>query len=150
LARIAPAGLVSIGYEGRDIDGFVEELTGADVAAVVDVRLTPLSRKPGFSKTKLGARLSEAGIDYRHLRALGNPKENRPAFRDGRVEEGRARFRTLLEEPDAVAALSVLAERASRQRVAVLCFERDEHHCHRKVVLDKVRELSSLPTMMMG
>ena len=145
LTRLSPAGLVSIGYEGRDLDGFVEELSEAGVTMVADVRLTPLSRKPGFSKTRLGERLGQAGIDYLHLRSLGNPKENRPAFWEGRVEEGRERFRTLLREPGAASALTELAGHAGRQRVAVLCFERDDHFCHRKVILDEVRDIAPVP-----
>ncbi|PPJ18215.1 hypothetical protein C5E45_10195 [Nocardia nova] len=43
-------------------------LAEAGVATVVDVRLTPISRKPGLSKTKLSAALAEAGIRYVHLR----------------------------------------------------------------------------------
>lgn len=150
LARTPTAGLVSIGYEGRDLDGFVQELTDAHVAMVADVRLTPLSRKPGFSKTRLGERLGEAGIDYRHLRSLGNPKDNRPPFWEGRIEEGRARFSALLEQPGALDALTELAEHAEQRRVAVLCFERDEHRCHRKVVLDKVRDLARVPVTLLA
>ena len=145
LARVTPSGLFSIGYEGRDVDGFVGELSEAGVTMVADVRLTPLSRKPGFSKTKLGQHLGEAGIDYLHLRSLGNPKDNRPPFWEGRIEEGRARFRTLLEAPGAVSALTELAGHAERQRVAVLCFERDEHRCHRKVILDEIRGIAPVP-----
>lgn len=150
LARPAPAGLVSVGYEGRDLDGFVRELSEAEVTMVADVRLTPLSRKPGFSKTRLGERLGQAGIGYRHLRPLGNPKENRPAFWQGRIEEGQARFRSLLASPEAISALAELAGHAERERVAVLCFERDEHRCHRKVVLDTVRDLARVPVTMLS
>jgi transcriptional regulator with XRE-family HTH domain len=150
LTRVGPAGLVSVGYEGRDLDDFVGELSDAGVTMVADVRLTPLSRKPGFSKTRLGARLGEAGIGYLHLRPLGNPKDNRPPFWEGRVEEGRARFRTLLREPDAVGALSELAGHAEQQKVAVLCFERDEHRCHRKVILDEVRDIARVPVTQLG
>jgi transcriptional regulator with XRE-family HTH domain len=150
LTRTSPAGLVSIGYEGRNLDGFVQELSEAEVSMVADVRLTPLSRKPGFSKTRLGERLGEAGIDYLHLRSLGNPKDNRPPFWEGRVEEGRARFRTLLREPGPASALTELAGHAERQRVAVLCFERDEHRCHRKVILDEIRGIAAVPVTHLG
>ena len=39
------------------------------------------SRKRGFSKTSLTAALAAAGIGYRHETELGNPPENRDAFR---------------------------------------------------------------------
>ncbi|MEW1687360.1 DUF488 domain-containing protein [Streptomyces sp. NPDC091265] len=112
---------------------------------VADVRLTPISRKPGFSKTRLGHALDEAGIAYTHLRALGNPKDNRAAFWEGRISEGRARFRSLLRSEAAQADLDELAEHAGQARIAVLCFEKDEERCHRHVVLETLRKRTSLP-----
>ncbi|MEU5157853.1 DUF488 domain-containing protein, partial [Glycomyces sp. NPDC021274] len=107
--------------------------------------LTPISRKPGFSKTRLTHALNEAGIAYTHLRALGNPKDNRAPFWEGRISEGRARFRSLLRSDAAQAELDELAEHAAQERVAVLCFERDQQRCHRHVVLETLRKRMSLP-----
>jgi transcriptional regulator with XRE-family HTH domain len=50
-------GLWSTGYEGRTIDSFVTALIAAGVDAVADIRLTPISRKAGFSKSRLSAAL---------------------------------------------------------------------------------------------
>jgi transcriptional regulator with XRE-family HTH domain len=137
-------GLWSAGYEGRDIDSFVASLTNSRIDVVADVRLTPISRKPGFSKTRLEAALSQAGIEYTHLRALGNPKDNRAPFWDGRVAEGRAQFRSLLGSEEARSDLERLAAHAKQSRVAVLCFEKDESRCHRQVVLETVRKQASV------
>ncbi|MDO0935179.1 DUF488 family protein [Streptomyces sp. DG2A-72] len=138
-------GLWSAGYEGRDIDSFVASLVGNRISVVADVRLTPISRKKGFSKTRLGEALAEADIKYTHLRGLGNPKDNREPFWDGRVEVGRARFRGLLRSEEAQSDLDRLAEHARSSRVAVLCFEKDESRCHRQVVLETVRNRISVP-----
>jgi transcriptional regulator with XRE-family HTH domain len=137
-------GLWSAGYEGRDIDSFVASLVDCRIDVVADVRLTPISRKPGFSKTRLGAALSGAGIEYTHLRALGNPKDNRAPFWDGRVAEGRAQFRSMLHSDEARSDLDRLAAHAKQSRVAVLCFEKDESRCHRQVVLEQVRKQASV------
>ncbi|WP_327368260.1 DUF488 family protein, N3 subclade [Streptomyces sp. NBC_01217] len=143
-AQVTP-GLWSAGYEGRDIDSFVASLVTSRIGVVADVRLTPISRKKGFSKTRLGGALAEAGIEYTHLRGLGNPKDNREPFWDGRVEVGQARFRALLQSEEALADLDRLAEHARTSRVAVLCFEKDESRCHRQVVLEVVRSRVSVP-----
>lgn len=140
----ATPGLWSVGYEGRDIDSFVASLMSSRIDVVADVRLTPISRKPGFSKTRLGAALSDAGIEYTHLRALGNPKDNRAPFWDGRVAEGRAQFRSVLRSDEARSDLDRLAAQAKQSRVAVLCFEKDESRCHRQVVLEAVRKQASV------
>ncbi|WP_413800152.1 DUF488 family protein [Streptomyces iranensis] len=142
-SRVSP-GLWSVGYEGRDIDSFVASLLDAQIDVVADVRLTPISRKPGFSKTRLGQALGEAGIEYTHLRGLGNPKDNRAPFWEGRIAEGRARFRSLLRSDTAQSDLDELADHAMQSRVAVLCFEKDEERCHRQVVLQTLHKRTSL------
>jgi uncharacterized protein (DUF488 family) len=129
-------GLVSVGYEGRTLQDLLEVLAAEGVAIVADVRLTPLSRKPGLSKTKLAAALAEAGIEYVHLRALGNPKDNRAPFWSGSPAVGVRRFRHMLADPERSASIDELAAIASKHRVAVLCFERDHDRCHRQVVVD--------------
>ncbi|MEU9794081.1 DUF488 family protein [Streptomyces sparsogenes] len=144
--KVAP-GLWSAGYEGRDIDSFVASLLDSRIDVVADVRLTPISRKKGFSKTRLGEALAEAGIAYTHLRGLGNPKDNRAPFWDGRLDVGRARFRGVLRSEAAQQDLERLAEHARQSRVAVLCFEKDESRCHRQVVLDTVRKRAAVPVI---
>lgn len=132
--------LVSIGYEGRDIDEFVAELAARDVDVLADVRLNAISRRRGFSKTALRTALAAAGIEYRHLRELGNPRENRPLFSGPRLELGRATYRsTVLQTEAGARALAELRALAAEHCVAVMCVERDESRCHRKVVLDALR-----------
>ncbi|WP_234971362.1 DUF488 domain-containing protein [Jatrophihabitans endophyticus] len=128
----------SVGYEGCDIDEFVADLARRDIDVLVDVRLNAVSRRRGFSKTALSIALDAAGIEYRHLRALGNPKDNRAAFSGDDVETGRAVYRGLLGTPAAVAEMAQLADLAEASHVAVMCFERDEQHCHRKVLIDEL------------
>ena len=140
LARTA--GLIGIGYEGRSIDEFVRDLVGQEVARLVDIRMNPISRKRGFSKTALGQALSAAGIVYEHRRELGNPKQNRAGFGGSSEElaEARSTFRAWIANPHAAEALDELAETVQEERVAILCFEADQQRCHRDVVIS---ELSS-------
>ena len=55
--------IYTIGYEGTTVADFLAALAKAGVRRVIDVRALPLSRRPGFSKTLLGAALKEVGID---------------------------------------------------------------------------------------
>jgi uncharacterized protein (DUF488 family) len=87
------------------------------------------------------------GIGYRHLRSLGNAKEHRQPFWDGRVEEGRRVFRETLQSPEAESSLQELAAMSADGVVAVLCFESDVEMCHRKVVIDEVVEASAVPVV---
>lgn len=140
-------GIVSVGYEGRTIEAFVADLQRVGVRTVADVRLNAVSRKAGFSKTRLKEALAAAGIGYRHLRSLGNAKENREPFWDGRVEEGRRVFRETLRSPEAEASLLELANMAADEVIAVLCFESDMEMCHRKVIIDEVIDAAPVPVV---
>jgi uncharacterized protein (DUF488 family) len=132
----APA-LFSVGYEGRGVDELVTLLLDHGVTVLLDVRLNAISRKPGFSKRRLEAALAEAGIAYRHARALGNPKDNREPFHSGDARRGLRVFRTVLASDDAGLELGRLAELLGSERVVVFCFERDHDRCHRQVIVDR-------------
>lgn len=130
-----PVGLVGVGYQGRTLPALVEHLHAERVSVLVDVRLTPWSRKPGFSKKALSGALADAGIEYLHAPALGNPRDNRQPFHDGELAVGIARFTQHIATAEGEQALDELADLARARRVAVLCFEAEEAACHRQVVL---------------
>jgi uncharacterized protein (DUF488 family) len=134
------AGAFGVGYEGQSIGSFVSDLRRQGIERLVDVRLRPLSRKPGFSKSALVEALAAAGIAYEHRAELGNPKDNRAGFAGSDADRSHARavFAQLLLRPEAVDAIEAVAAAAGRQRVAVLCFEADQDRCHRDVVLAEV------------
>lgn len=143
--QVMTHGIVSAGYEGKSIEEVVEALVRMGVSTVADVRLNPISRKPGFSKNRLRDALAAVGIEYRHLRSLGNAKDNREPFWSGRVNEGRDAFRRAIQNPEAEQSLNDLAELAADQVVAVLCFEADQDACHRHVVIEEVTTNRPLP-----
>lgn len=138
--------VTGVGYEGRQAEQFVAQLRADGVGVVVDVRLTPVSRKPGFGKKALAGHLAAAGIRYEHLPALGNPKDNRAGFGGGPGEVRAAidRYAAAIDNDDAAAALARIAQLAASQRVAVLCFEADEARCHRQVVLARLSDSSEV------
>jgi uncharacterized protein (DUF488 family) len=133
--------IYSVGYEGFTLDALVERLATARVTVLVDVRLNPVSRRPGFSRRKLEGALATAGIAYVHEKPLGNPPDNRDSFRYGDAEDGRARMRSILSN-GAGEALDRVVALASEQRIAVLCVERDHTRCHRGVVVEMAVELN--------
>src|SRR5579863_6700898 len=75
----AAATLSTIGYEKARLADFIAALRAAGIAAVLDVRDRPISRRPGFSKRQLAAAIEAAGMRYVHLAALGTPPEGREA-----------------------------------------------------------------------
>jgi hypothetical protein len=122
----------TIGYEGRSIENFVEEVETAGIECVVDVRELPLSRRRGFSKTALSERLALAGIRYEHERSLGNPKDNRDDFRAGN-QRAITRYESLLAG-SAADAIERLRRSIDASNIALLCYERDHSTCHRSCI----------------
>jgi uncharacterized protein (DUF488 family) len=135
-----PCFLYTIGYEGRNAPELLDELSQVGVDRLVDVRELPLSRKPGLSKTALSEALGQLGIEYLHVRALGNPKENRERYRAGDVQGGARNFHEHLHNGSS-AALVELAETLDHAVTCLLCFERDHSRCHRDVIADSLEEL---------
>jgi hypothetical protein len=132
----APMTVVTIGYEGRQLDEFVAELADRRVEIVFDVRANAASRKPGFSKRRLGEALAAAGIEYRHLPALGNPRRNRDALRAGDPAARDVFLRHL--DDDGSDALDEVASAATTKTIALVCFERDHTRCHRSCITDRL------------
>lgn len=135
-----PAALVSIGYGGRKPSELIATLLTAGVELLVDVRLSPRSAIPGFSGSALRNALAAAGIVYRHEAALGNPSENRDDYRIG-APAARERFGDVLRTSGR-GSIEWLANAASRQRVAVLCAERDDSRCHRQQITAAAMEIN--------
>jgi uncharacterized protein (DUF488 family) len=130
--------IFTIGYEGTTVPEFIAALTREGVERVVDVRALPLSRRPGFSKTALGAALGEAGIEYVHLKALGTPADGRAAARAGRHAELKRIYAGQLELPEALAQAAQMLALAAEKPTALLCMEREPAHCHRTLLLQAV------------
>ncbi|MEL5990719.1 DUF488 domain-containing protein [Microbacterium phosphatis] len=137
-------GITGIGYEGLTLDAFVSKLRVRGVQTLVDVRLNAISRKKGFSKRALSDVLAESGIEYVHMPALGNHRDNRAGYGElnsAFAQEARARFIDTLASEAAVSALKELTDLARGGDVAVFCFEQDETHCHREQVISEVNGL---------
>ncbi len=132
--------LLTIGYEGCTIDSVLSELQAAKVSLLIDVRAVPLSRKPGFSKRQLAAGLDERGIAYVHLQALGTPKPGRDAVRAGHPEKMQRIFRDHMHSDRAQAELAEAKSLVRGARACLLCFERDPHMCHRRLVAEMITD----------
>lgn len=133
--------LRTIGYEMATQAAVIDCLTAAAVAVVIDVRAVASSRRAGFSKRLLAASLAEVGVGYVHLRALGTPKAGRQAARAGRIDEMRSIFEAHLAEPAAQLELGQALDIASERSAALLCYEADAAHCHRRIVARRLAQL---------
>jgi len=63
--------IFTLGYEGTEIGEFISKLTHNAKTALINVCKNSISRKKGFSKTKLSEKMRSMGIDYYHMPELG-------------------------------------------------------------------------------
>jgi uncharacterized protein (DUF488 family) len=140
----------TIGYEKAALDDFIETLRIGGVEVLVDIRDRAQSRRKGFSKTALSNAVQAAGMRYVHIKALGDPKEGREAARAGRMSEFRSIFTRVLNDEPAQLALHEVEELARANTICLMCYERDHHCCHRKIVADCLEKALGCKAMHLG
>jgi uncharacterized protein (DUF488 family) len=134
------AGIWTIGYEKVGPADFIAALKAAKIKTLVDVRDIANSRRAGFSKKALMASLSEAGIAYVHMKALGTPKAGREAARRGDVKTMHKIFEAKLADPESSMALAETADLANKGRLCLMCLEHDWRDCHRAIVAKRLEK----------
>jgi len=126
----------TIGHSNRSTDELAALLAAHRIGALVDVRRYPTSRWPQFRRDALAKALAARGVDYAHEERLGGHRESsedsphvalEATFRGYADHLATAVFRR--------AALDQLA-RAARERIVVMCAEREPERCHRKLLAD--------------
>jgi uncharacterized protein (DUF488 family) len=133
--------LFTAGYQGHNIETFLDLLMSHGVEQLIDVRQLPFSRKPDFSKKRLTAHLAGVGIAYTHLVALGTPKPLRDELR--REHDLPAFFTAMRAILDAQPeALQEALDLARARPSALLCFEANYAECHRLVVAEAIERLA--------
>lgn len=140
--KCLPPGLLTIGYEGKSVEAYLNQLVRAGVTLLCDVRRNPLSRKYGFSKATLSKACEGLSIRYEHLPELGIPSDAR---RDLRTQ---AQYDRLFAEyeaenlPRQTNALSRIRSSVERgERVALTCFERLHQQCHRHCIAEELERI---------
>jgi uncharacterized protein (DUF488 family) len=133
--------VIGVGYQGRTLDESVAQLVAMDVSRLVDVRLNAISESPA-SANRPRSRVDRSGDRLRTPPRAWQPQDEPIRFRrrQHEWEQARSRYSDFLRRPEAIEALEAVAKAASEGRVAVLCFEADEHRCHRDLVLADARQ----------
>jgi uncharacterized protein (DUF488 family) len=133
--------LYTIGYEGSSLPQFISTIWAHRVSTLIDIRDRAQSRKKGFSKSGLRDAVERQGIDYVHIRSLGDPKEGRVAARAGDFDRFRQIYFNVLSGSDAQEGLGKAVSLVSKGRACLMCYERDFLNCHRKIVSDEIARI---------
>lgn len=140
-------GVFTIGYEGKDLDIFLDTLIQNRIEAVIDVRANPFSMSFSFIGNRLEGYLGKVGIEYLHIPKLGIPGERRKNLISGADYEKL--FQSYKERVISCESEKVqeLADMAARRRIALLCFEADKDRCHRGVLGAELERVMGRPVI---
>jgi Protein of unknown function, DUF488 len=133
----------TLGYEGRSLDAYLDELIRRNITHLVDVRKNAQSMKYGFSKSTLAKTCGHLGITYLHEPDLGIESEDRRHLQS--LKDYEALFAiyeqtTLKSDPAKIALDRIRQLHGSAPRLAFTCFERDPRYCHRARVAAVLEE----------
>lgn len=131
------SGLITIGYEGRTLEAYLNLLLKSSVTILCDVRRNPLSRKYGFSKKTLSNACNGVGIRYEHLPELGiDSEERRDLKTQADYDSLFAEYErsSLPKQQEAIGKIRAWIK--SGECVALTCFELFPHQCHRHCVAE--------------
>lgn len=141
---VAAPAVYTVGYQGLQIDDFLDMLIRSGIQQLIDVRSNPVARRFGFHKSSLQRLLGHVGIDYLHVPQLGIPSSWRSSL------ENDADYRNLFARytnevlPAQGNDVQDIA-RCIRERPSVLmCMEEYAGHCHRTRLGHEVQRLTGL------
>lgn len=140
-------GLFTIGYEGRDIDLFLDVLIQNAIDILVDVRKNPFSMKFNFTKNSLKNYLEKSEIQYIHIPELGIEGEKRKdllTLKDYEKLFEDYEKTTIKENPK---LLDKIVELSRSHRVALMCFEADINMCHRGVIARNISQKENMEVL---
>jgi uncharacterized protein (DUF488 family) len=128
----------TVGHSNVPFEALLDALRSADIRRLIDVRLTPQSRRnPQFNRGRLSDSLAEAGIAYEHMPSLGGrrtPREDSTNL--GLKDEGFRGFADFMATRPFESALRELIVGAREGRTAIMCAESLPWHCHRSLISD--------------
>ncbi len=133
-----PATLWTLGHSTRPIEEFIGLLKAHGIQLLVDVRTIPFSRRnPQFHQEALAQSLHEAGLQYRHMPALGGRRKSQPeSVNVGWRNQGFRGYADYMQTQEFWDALEVLVDLGQQSPSAVMCAEAVPWRCHRSLIAD--------------
>lgn len=139
-------GIFTIGYEGKSVDEFLNDLIKSKTEYLIDIRNNPWSMKYGYKKYQLEFFTDKINIKYKNMKELGIPSELRKDLED------KDDYKKLLEKYTNkldfnMEQLNFLKELSKKHKIALMCFEKDPEICHRSVVGKRLKNMGCEVTL---
>jgi len=146
-ARLA---VYTSGYEGLQIDGFLDRLVQSGIRRLIDVRNNPVARRYGFHKSTLQRLCGYLEIDYTHCPELGVLSADRQKL-DSPDDYSSLFYRyekvTLKTQSESVDNISKLMQDAPS---VLVCMEAEACRCHRSRLATEVAGRTGMDVVHLG
>jgi len=128
----------TVGHSTRTAQEFNELLLAHQIAALVDVRSFPGSRRyPHFNKDELARALEDIGIEYFHAPRLGGRRQPSPDSKNLAWKNPSFRaYADHMESEEFKKGIEALLEISEKKRTAIMCAEALWWRCHRSLIAD--------------
>lgn len=133
------ATLYTIGHSTRSIEELIAALQAHQIETLVDIRAFPMSRRlPQFNRESLEKSLSDAGIRYVWMKALGGYRKKimKESPHIALRNDSFRNYADYMLTAEFELAMAELIQLAENSRTAYMCAERVYFHCHRMLVSD--------------
>jgi uncharacterized protein YeaO (DUF488 family) len=131
----------TIGYEGLNLEQYLNQLLKHKVHCLCDVRRNPYSQKFGFTKMELMRALEKIGLEYIHIPDLGISSALRQDLKsDSDYYNLLKHYEVdiLSHQHTNIELLKSLLTKYTR--IAITCFEAKISHCHRSKIANLMQE----------
>ncbi|HRS72630.1 MAG TPA: DUF488 family protein [Anaerohalosphaeraceae bacterium] len=135
--------IYTAGYEGLQVDGFLNLLLKNGIVQIIDVRRNPVARRYGFHKKTLDHISQCLELKYKHVPELGIASEDRKQL------ESPEDYRKLFEVYEkslsrSLDKLDELIPLMNAQPSVLICMESDPAFCHRNILAKALAKKTGL------
>ncbi|MBW2053058.1 MAG: DUF488 domain-containing protein [Deltaproteobacteria bacterium] len=140
----AKIAVYTAGYEGLQIDGFINLLLNSGIKQLIDVRAHPISRAYGFHKKTLSMISNNLDIKYISIPELGVPNSWRRFLKESK--NYKAVFNKYLDTiiEDQTESIDTVCSFTASQPSALMCMESNPKRCHRSYLAKVIAENTDL------
>ncbi|MCR8667078.1 DUF488 domain-containing protein [Aestuariibaculum sp. M13] len=134
--------LFTIGYEGTSLETYINKLILNDVKVLCDVRKNSFSMKYGFSKSQLKTACEGVGIEFLHMPEVGIKSEKRQVLNcQADYDALFVDYKKTVLHNETEKQYEILKLLKNKGRIALTCFEKNIHQCHRKHLANSIKHL---------
>ena len=141
----AAPGIYLAGYEGLQIDEFLDLILRSGIKQIVDIRSNPIARRYGFHKSTLAGLCKKVGLKYQHIPELGISSVLRS---DAKTKDDYLNLFSLYTNkiiPSQEESIKHIIDLITSLPSVLVCMEEEPNMCHRYYLAQHLSKIINLP-----